>query len=92
MDELYPFADEETGKQMFRRTTKILSHGKYKLATDGQKNYQPMHKQLLDYMRNAKEDNEDHEKTLVQEYLRNRIRNTLPEEFRRENVELRLPL
>ena len=37
VDELYPFADEETGKQMFRRTTKILSHGKYKLAADGEK-------------------------------------------------------
>ena len=45
-----------------------------------------MHKQLLDYMRNAREDKEDHEKMLVQEYLRNRIRNSLPEEFRRKEL------
>ena len=37
-------------------------------------------------MRNSREDPEDQEKMLVQEYLRNRIRNTLPEEVRRKEL------
>ena len=38
-----PFTEEDASKQLFRKTTKILSKGKYKVVNDGTKK-EPLHK------------------------------------------------
>lgn len=56
------------------------------MATDGTK-YQPMHKQLVDYIANYNDKEEETEKMIVQEYIRKRLKNMLPQDIRKKESE-----
>ena len=70
-----------------RKTSKIISKTKYRLVTDGTKQ-PPMHAQLLDYIKHFNDKNEDYEKLMRQEYIRNRIKNMMPSKIRNSDEKL----
>ena len=59
-----PFSVEDAGRQMFRKTAKILSKGKYKIDPDGQMQ-DPLHMQLVDYIKQYPDKSEDYDKMLM---------------------------
>ena len=65
-----------------RKTSKILRKVKIKVVSSDEPKMQPLHSQLIDYMKSYAS-KEDDEKVLVQEFLRRRLKNMLPSSLRK---------
>ena len=69
-------------KSIVREKTKYLHKGYYKLSQDGTKHL-PLNSQLYQYMNQPKKNENDAEraKEKVQQFLRRRLRNSMPKEL-----------